>query len=804
MVDYEKLGLFYLGRAYDIDSKTRKDDLVLYDSRDLVTHAVCVGMTGSGKTGLCLDLLEEAAIDGIPAIAIDPKGDLANLLLTFPDLRPADFRPWINEDDARRKGQDPDAFAASEADRCTKGLAEWNQDGARIRKLRDAADIVVYTPGSEAGIPVSVVESFATPPAAVLDDADLMRERIATTATSLLALIAIDADPIKSREHILLSTLFDNAWRNNQSLDIPTLIRQIQSPPVARVGVLDLDTFFPSKERFELAMALNNLLAAPGFSSWLEGEPLDLQHLLYTPQGKPRVAIFSIAHLSDAERMFFVSLLLNQTLGWMRALPGTTSLRALLYMDEIFGYLPPTANPPSKLAMLTLLKQARAFGLGIVLATQNPVDLDYKALSNAGTWFIGRLQTERDQLRVLDGLEGASTAGGAKFDRQEMGGVLAALGSRVFLMHNVHEDAPEIFESRWAMSYLAGPLTRTQIKRLMDPRRGEFGGRGSHAAAAAVPSPSAPAPQASGEASMKAAARPLLPPGIPEYFAPAPGAAVYEPALLGAAQVRFTDVKAGVDATRDVVVATPITSGVVAVDWSQATEVDLAVDDLLREPPAGATFTELPAAAQKAKNYPTWTKNFAAWLAQAQSLDALRSDAYGLVSKPGENERDFRVRLAQAAREARDEEVARVRQKYASKAAALQERLRRAQQAVAREQEQASASRMQTAISFGSTVIGALFGRKTLSATTLGRATTAARGVGRSMKESGDVARAQESVSAVQAQIQELEASLQTEIAGIEASHTANESLTPLSIKPKRGGIQVQLVALTWMPQARS
>ena len=303
---------------------------------------------------------------------------------------------------------------------------------------------------------------------------ELMRERVSTTATSLLGLLGIDADPIRSREHILIATILDAAWREGTALDIAALIQQIQSPPVTKVGVLELEAFYPAKDRFALAMALNNLLAAPGFSAWMEGEPLDIQRLLYTPAGKPRLAIFSIAHLNDAERMFFVSLLLNQALGWMRTQSGTTSLRALIYMDEIFGYLPPVANPPSKIAMLTLLKQARAFGVGMVLATQNPVDIDYKALSNAGTWLIGRLQTERDQMRVLDGLEGASANGGVPFDRPAMGRLLSGLGNRVFLMHNVHEDAPEVFESRWALSYLRGPLTRSQIKILMDPRRAEF------------------------------------------------------------------------------------------------------------------------------------------------------------------------------------------------------------------------------------------------------------------------------------------------------------------------------------------
>jgi hypothetical protein len=442
MADYEKLGQFYLGREFDLEAKRRQERLVLYDSRDLVTHAVCVGMTGSGKTGLCLALIEEAAIDGVPAIVIDPKGDLANLLLTFPGLRPADFRPWINEDDARRKGMDPDTFAASEATKWTTGLADWQQDGGRIARLRASADMVVYTPGSQAGIPVSVLRSFAAPPAgAVLDDADLLRERVSTTATSLLGLAGINADPIRSREHILSPP---SSTRPGGTAATSTSVRSSSRSSRRRSRASACSSsraFFPAKDRFELAMALNNLLAAPGFGAWMDGEPLDPQRLLYTASGDPRVAIFSIAHLNDAERMFFVSLLLNQVLGWMRTLSGTTSLRAIVYMDEIFGYLPPTANPPSKVAMLTLMKQARAFGVGMVLATQNPVDLDYKALSNAGTWFIGRLQTERDQLRVLDALEGAS-AGGGQLRQGTHRPRARALGSRVFLMHNVHDDGP--------------------------------------------------------------------------------------------------------------------------------------------------------------------------------------------------------------------------------------------------------------------------------------------------------------------------------------------------------------------------
>ncbi|MFN2286158.1 MAG: ATP-binding protein, partial [Anaerolineae bacterium] len=414
MEDFEKLGVFYLGKEYDLAKKASKDTLLLYDSKDLVTHAVTVGMTGSGKTGLCIGLIEEAAIDSIPAIIIDPKGDLGDLLLTFPELRGEDFLPWINEADARQKEMTPQAYADAQAALWKKGLASWGQDGARIQKLKDAAEFVIYTPASNAGVPVSILQSFAAPPAAVLDDGEMMRERVSTTVTSLLGLLGIDADPIQSREFILLSTILDLTWREGRNLDLAALIQLVQNPPVTKIGVLDLDSFYPAKERFALVMALNNLLASPGFSAWLEGEALDIGQILYTPEGKPRIAIFSIAHLGDKERMFFVSLLLNQVLSWMRGLSGTTSLRALLYIDEIFGYLPPVGNPPSKLPLLTMLKQARAFGVGVVLATQNPVDLDYKALSNAGTWFIGRLQTERDKARLLDGLEGAAAGAGGR------------------------------------------------------------------------------------------------------------------------------------------------------------------------------------------------------------------------------------------------------------------------------------------------------------------------------------------------------------------------------------------------------
>jgi hypothetical protein len=464
--DFEKLGLFYLGREFDPASKTRQDSPLLYDSSDLVTHAVIAGMTGSGKTGLGIDLIEEAAIDGVPVIAIDPKGDLGNLLLTFPNLAPSDFAPWVDADEARRAGQSADAFAAAEAAKWSKGLSESGQDGARIERLRSAAEFALYTPGSTSGRPLSIVKSFAAPDPEIMNDADLLRDRVSTAATSVLTLAGVDAEPMRSREHTLISTLFTESWRAGRDLDLAALITQIQSPSITKVGVVDLESFFPSKDRFALAMQLNQLLAAPGFNAWLEGAALDVDRLLYTESGRPRVSVISIAHLDDQERMFFVALLLNEIVGWMRSQRGTSSLRALIYFDEIFGFLPPVSNPPSKAPLLTILKQARAFGIGLAVATQNPVDLDYKALSNAGTWMLGRLQTERDKSRVLDGLEGAATSSGSSLDRAHLDNLLSSLGKRQFLLHNVHEQAPVVFVTRWTLSYLRGPLGRDEIKRL--------------------------------------------------------------------------------------------------------------------------------------------------------------------------------------------------------------------------------------------------------------------------------------------------------------------------------------------------
>ncbi|MCJ7550975.1 MAG: DUF87 domain-containing protein, partial [Anaerolineae bacterium] len=491
-MDFEKLGAFYLGKTYDLEKGELLDQPVMYDARDLTTHAVCVGMTGSGKTGLCIDLLEEAAIDRVPALIIDPKGDITNLLLTFPELRPEDFRPWINVDDARRKGLSEDAYAAQQAELWRSGLDEWGQSGERIRMLKESAEFAIYTPGSDAGLPVSILQSFAAPPLSWDTEAELLREQIQGTVSALLGLVGIDADPVQSREHILLSNIFEHHWRLGEDLDLPKVIMAIQTPPFRKLGVFDVDTFFPDKERFGLAMRVNAIIAAPGFQSWLQGEPLDIASFLSTAQGKPRHSVFYIAHLSEPERMFFVTMLLNQLITWMRTQPGTTSLRALLYMDEVFGFFPPVANPPSKTPLLTLMKQARAFGVGVMLTTQNPADLDYKGLTNAGTWFIGRLQAERDKARLLEGLENVSAQAGGALNRSQIDKILSSLGKRVFLLHNVHEEQPVIFNTRWAMSYLRGPLTRMQVRDLVGAQPARAGATSVQPAAvgaAAVPTP---------------------------------------------------------------------------------------------------------------------------------------------------------------------------------------------------------------------------------------------------------------------------------------------------------------------------
>jgi DNA helicase HerA-like ATPase len=799
---YEKLGVFYLGRPYDIEKGEAAPEPLLYDSRDLVTHAVVVGMTGSGKTGLLLSILEEAAIDKIPALVLDPKGDLANILLTFPQLRPEDFAPWIDPDEGARAGVSPEEFAAKQAEVWKNGLAKWGQTGERIARLREAADFAIYTPGSEAGLPISILSSLSAPPPEVVSDGDLLRDRVQTLVSSLLALLEIESDPMRGREHILLSNIFDQSWRAGRSLDLAGLIQQIQKPPVDRIGVLDLETFYPAKERFELAMGFNSLLGSPGFGAWMVGEPLDVDRLLYTPEGKPRIAILSVSHLSDRERMFFVSLLLEQAIGWMRSRPGTTSLRALLCMDEVFGYMPPVANPPSKRPLLTLLKQARAFGLGLVLATQNPVDLDYKGLSNVGTWFLGRLQTERDKQRLMDGLEGA--AGG--LDRATLEKILSGLGNRIFLLHNVHEDAPVVFQCRWALSYLRGPLTRPEIKRLMDPRKQAAPAASTTPSAArpAAPTPAAapaPSPKTSPAGSGLAQAAPVLPPEIPQRFLPVrskPAGVVYHPALFATAAVSFLDEKKGIDHSEELALLAALGD---EVDWSSAEAVDLGKDDLEEEPVAGASFGDLVDAAVRARSYDSWRKQLEDTLFRTRRVELFRSPSLDTLSQPGESERDFRIRLGDLARQRRDAQVEALRKKYAPRVSQLQDRIRRAQQEKEKQAEQARSQTWSTGLSMLTTVAGALFGGGRRGSV-FSKAGTAARGFGRTIQERQDVTRAEENLDALQQQLTALNTELEAEVHSLEARlDPTTEELEVLGLKPRKKDVEVRYLTLAWTPR---
>ncbi len=787
MHDFEKLGAFYLGKRYDMEAAELTDELVLYDSKDLTTHAVIIGMTGSGKTGLGIGILEEAAMDHIPVIALDPKGDMGNLLLTFPQLKAESFAPWVNDRVATEKGQTREEFAAAQAALWKKGLGQWGQTAKRIAQLRKNVDLAIYTPGSNAGLPVSVLQSFAAPDQALIDDVDLYRERVQATATSILTLLGIDADPVSSREHILISRLLDNAWQEGRDVDVADLIAEIQDPPITKVGVMNIDSFFPAKDRFALALKLNNLLAAPGFEAWMQGEPLRAKTLLHTEDGKPRISVMSIAHLDDAQRMFFVCMLLNELIAWMRAQQGTSSLRAILYMDELFGYMPPVANPPSKKLFLTLLKQARAYGLGLVLSTQNPVDLDYKGLSNTGTWFIGRLQTERDKARVMEGLEGASTG---DFDKQAMERTIAGLGKRRFLLHNVHETEAVVFNTRWVMSYLAGPMTREHIRALMKKAKNKIA-----AAAKAVSKPKR----------KSRASAPALPPDIEQYYLPTrDDDVVYHPRLIAGGDVVFSSARYKIEDERSVLHTVEFDDGPVDVDWDYAEILEGAIDDLSDEADESASFAECPAAATNAKAYSGWAKDYKRWLRQNENVTLYRSKAFKLTSSANETEGEFRARLQDVASEKRDLAIAKIRKRYASKVNTLENRLLRAQQTVAVQKEQSTKKKLDTAISFGTAILGAVLGRKRISSTSASKMGTAIKTAGSARKEAADVERAEQTVSKVQADITKLNSDLEKEIAELDTSFDAqSEELSEIVVRAKSTDIHVAITGLVWLPYVK-
>ena len=800
----EGLGVFYLGQKVDDTKGAATGEPVLVEAKRFTTHAVCVGMTGSGKTGLLIGLIEEAALDGIPTLVIDPKGDLANVLLSFPNLAPSDFLPWLEPEAAKREGVSLEELADRTAKKWADGLAQSGQSGDRIRRLHEAAEMAVYTPGSRVGRPLAMLGSLDPPTGAAADDAELRRERIESLVSGILALAGIEGEPGRSREHVLLSAIVDALWKSGQKVDFGTLVRAIPAPPIERVGFLDLENFFPAGERFQLASRLNTVAAAPGFEAWLDGEPLDVGRLLWTPSGKPRVAVISIAHLADAQRMAFVTLLAGATVSWMRSQPGTSSLKALFLMDEVFGYLPPTANPPSKLPILTLMKQARAYGLGVVLATQNPVDLDYKGLSNAGLWFLGRLQTARDKARVLDGLEGAAASSGGSFDRGRLDRLLSGLEQRRFLMHSVHGDEETLFQTRWTMAYLRGPLVRDEIRRLTADN---LAGRPPSNMPAVSPGPAAPASSAFG-GRHGGGPRPILPPGVREVFLAPKGPVVpdevvhYEPMILGRARVRYAKAGTGIEVDREVIRMAPAGDTLGESAWEHGETFPEAPE--VEPAPRAGSFAPLPAALASPRGYASLATSFKSFLGRTSRLTAWSAPVIDAVSSPGESEGEFRARIAHRVKERRDAEIERVREKHAAKLASLADRIERARQKVERERAEAKNQSMQTYVSIGSAVLAALLGRKKASATNIGRAATSMRTASRAARQQADVVHAEESLSGLEEKRLLLEEEIEEELERIRLDTSPERiRLDPIEIPAKKTDIAVEDVVLAWVPTSR-
>jgi hypothetical protein len=806
---YEKLGVFYLGRQYNalgLGQDSYASPPVLYASKDLTTHGVCVGMTGSGKTGLCLGLLEEAAIDQIPVIAIDPKGDVGNLLLTFPQLTKNDLLPWIDPALAEREGISVEALAEREISRLRDGLSQYGQDGTRIQRLRDSVEMTIYTPGSQAGRSLSLLRSFTAPSAAQLKEPEIIAERIQSAVSGLLSLLGIAADPLRSREHILLSQILNIEFSAQKSVTLAELIGAVQTPSFSTVGVFALESFFPKKERLELAMALNNLLAAPGAQSLAQGEPLEISSLLRTTGGKPKLSIISIAHLSDSERMAFVTTLLSEVVVWMRSQPGTSSLRALLYMDEIFGFFPPTAAPPSKQPMLTLLKQARAFGLGVLLATQNPVDLDYKGLSNCGTWFIGRLQTERDKARVLDGLEGAAASSGQGFDRNEMDRLLSGLPKRVFLMNNVHEGKPRLIETRTTLCYLRGPVTRDEIKRLIhanaskvDPTPEQGSPNAAPAVAAIASTPQPVTAQLNSRKSQEG-----VPAEANEVFFPAfnrISGVTYRPGIFARATLHFVDKKSNIDLWRTIERWTPMLLTDADPNWQDSEAVPPIVSShVSANPLSESQFAPLPSPLRIAKNYGVFRKTFAQYLYQTEVLILKRIKSLGLASNPDETPAQFAERVELVLREKRDNELEDLKDEFRDAFEKLNVKLEKANAKIERDRRLSSSESVSVAVTVGSGLLGALLGQKPASSALSGVRTASRRSV-KALRARIDLEQAEHSREILEQAMRNLDQEFAEESATLAAELQAeSQTIEEHCISPRKADIHVETLRLAWRP----
>ncbi len=789
---------FYLGAAVDREGGDRTDDLIHYDPSDLTTHGVIVGMTGSGKTGLGVIFLEEALLSGIPTLILDPKGDMTNLLLTFPELAPSDFEPWVDPAEARKENKTPAELAADKAELWKNGLGSWDLDGSRIAALRAAAGFTIYTPGSSAGVPVNIVGSLANPGLSWDTDAEGLRDEIEGFASGLLGLLGIDADPITSREHILIANLIEHAWRQGKDLDLATLLAHIQRPPLRKLGVFDLDAFYPEKDRVGLAMQLNGLLASPAFAEWVSGASLDAGSLLWDAEGKPQAAIIYLAHLSEEERQFIVTLILSKVVTWMRSQSGTGDLRALVYMDEVFGFVPPTAQPPAKKPILTMLKQARAFGVGMLLSTQNPVDLDYKAMSNAGTWCIGRLQTERDKSRIVEALQSAR----GDSDVGELDAAISGLGKRRFLLHNTRESAPSLFTTRWALSYLAGPLTREQIGRLQS----ESPATTATAAPAATATTDHAVP-AEAEPEVAADETPVMPPvaeGTPvrHVHPSAPWLADvggdgdglrHSPAVAARVQLRYDDRTAGVDHVEEWEAVGPIHD---RFDPAELIHVDYDDRDFTDDAPDGAVYQLTEAPIDTKTFFSKAASELREHLYRNLSLTIHRNTALKLYSRPGESVHDFTARCDDAAQDRADEETAKLRDKYEKKIAAARKQYEAAELRVSELEVDVSGSKQSELMEGAGALIGILTGRgSTRSVTGSARRRQSTRTKEQRLRT------AQEKAVTEWEEMAELEAEMVEDLEAINDEwEEAGAEIEEMQIPLEKTDIDVDDLSLVWIP----
>jgi hypothetical protein len=774
---FEKLGLLYLGKDY------QSDELSLYKSKYLNTHAAIIGMTGSGKTGLGVGLIEEAAIDNIPSIIIDPKGDMGNLALTFTQMQPSDFKPWIDESDAANKGLSIDEMAEQTAAMWKSGIQSYGQSLERVKRLHDVP-LNIYTPGSSAGLGINILGSFDAPSVEVLDDPDTFAALINATTSSLLALINIEADSLSSKEFLLISNIFKQFWMRGENLTLEALIGHITNPPFQKIGVLSLQSFYPQNERLKLAMLFNNVLSSVSFASWIEGEPLNIQNLLYDDNGKAKITIFSIAHLNDSERMFFVTLLLNRFVDWMRSQRGASTLKALLYMDEVFGFFPPSKNPPSKEPMLLLLKQARAFGVGVILSTQNPVDIDYKGLSNIGTWFIGKLQTKQDIAKVIDGLASQITS----MSKRDIATMIAALKGRTFFLKSAHEDEVRIFKTRWVLSYLKGPMSKNDIRTLMHEKKQK----------SSTPTPkTVQQPRSSSGSSTP----PILSDRIRQLYNDTllQGDAPFYPFIAATAVVRFYNQRRGIDEQKVFTCKYELDEQNNHIAWSDADDTPFDLQTLSKKPLSNSHYGSLPPFISEMRDFKVLQRQLKEYLYHNEAITLFTCKSLKSESKPQESLRDFKVRLNDLLSEKKEEALEKLEARYQKKFQTLERRLERAVAKLEKEESDVSAKTTDTLLAVGMGIFGALFGKKALSSSTISKGARAIKSGGRVLKERDDVKAAARAIEKVQESIDEMQEELEDKMDTLEEKFLLeNYEITPLKIKPRKMDIQVDSCFLLW------